>query len=318
MNLFDMALGGVNSMAAGRVRDLEEEERLQQQREMIAARYPQRQAQATPFDPETADRNVAYRLGLKKPEDIEGWARGDDLMTEPRQVTPSAANDWKGGEVPPGRPPEFEALVSERLERLAQLRAAERFGDKYDDVAKGELTDSERNRLSRVEKGSRGATVAQLASKGQGEMDNMGGNGTFSKVGGEQRLNDVGKSAAYENNQQGNKAKAEANDVPEKRKRGEGTESRLAEAEERRQAADLRAEIKDIERRLENMKKSDPQRAALEGELAELRREQDALRASRRPGAAGTAPAQSPKPAAAAQLPKSGQSKGGSTWTRND
>lgn len=308
MNLFDLALGGVDSVVDGRLRDLEEEERLAQQRALYESRYgspgaPRAPggAPAAPFDPATADRNVAYRLGLKSPEDLEAWQRGDDLMTKPRQVTPSAANDWKGGEVPPGKPPGFDELIADRLERLAQLRGGERFGKDYDDVTKGELTDAERNRLGRVEQGSRGATVAQLASKGQGEMDSLGGNGIFSKVGGEQRLNDIGKSAAYENSQQGSKAKAEAGDVAEKRKRGEGTESRLIDAEDRRQAADLRAEIRDIEKRLESMKRSDPQRAALESELADLRREQDTMRAARRPGAAASAPAQSPQPAGGAK-----------------
>lgn len=326
MNLFDLALGGVNSMVDGRVQDLEEEERLAQQRALYESRYgspgaPRAPggAPAAPFDPATADRNVAYRLGLKSPEDLAAWQRGDDLMTKPRQVTPSAANDWKGGEVPSGKPPGFDELIADRLERLAQLRGGERFGKDYDDVTKGELTDAERNRLGRVEKGSRGATVAQLASKGQGEMDDLGGGvGIFSKVGGEQRLSEKGRADAQESRDKGRAAITRAEREPEDPE----VENRRREAERRRQQAAAeqteRAVAKALKDHEESSKGKTPEeKAAWEKTRTDLRARLESARAAAS-GARPDAPAQSPKPAPAAQPPKSGQSKGGSTWTRND
>lgn len=282
MNLFDMVLGGTQEMVAGRVRDLDEEERLARQQALYESRLGGRTAAAGgargPAAP-AMDPEATYNFLKQQPSD-------EDVAADVRASGGQVIKTLEGG-VMRDSPAWQESL--ERLRRLRTMSTPD--GDKLVKAeSESRQTDTETNILKRAAGGDRDAATGLLASKGQGEFDSLnGGGGTYSKVRGNQSLNAIGTSAAAENSAQAGKYKAEADDVPAKRKDGSRTEERLVSAEERRQAADLRAEIKDIEKELESVKRSDPRRAQLEAELAKLRAEQASMRAGRASGA----PAQS-------------------------
>ena len=212
-NIFQYALlGGIQGGAQGLAQGMAEEQRFERERQLMAEREAERRsyleeqrtrgggtrsgggAVAGPFDPAEADKRVAYQLG-KKPEDLPAYERGDDLMTAPQQVTPSAANDWQGGEVPAGKPPGFDELVAKRREELKMLRGGAVYGNDLKDVAAGMATLDDTARLGRIERGDKGAVRAKLADKGQGEYDNMDG-GVFNKIDGGQKLNSIGAAKA--------------------------------------------------------------------------------------------------------------------------
>lgn len=228
-NIFQYALlGGIQGGAQGLAQGMAEEQRFERERQLMAEREAERRsyleeqrtrgggtrsgggAVAGPFDPAEADKRVAYQLG-KKPEDLPAYERGDDLMTAPQQVTPSAANDWQGGEVPAGKPPGFDELVAKRREELKMLRGGAVYGNDLKDVAAGMATLDDTARLGRIEQGDRGAVRAKLADKGNGEFGSLnGGGGVFSSVDGRQDLNPMGRAEVNKDNAAAGESAADA------------------------------------------------------------------------------------------------------------
>lgn len=311
MNLFDMALGGVNSMAAGRVRDLDEEERLARQQALYESRLGARTAAAGPAAP-SMDPEATYNFLKQQPGD-------EDVAADVRASGGQVIKTLEGG-VMRDSPAWRESL--ERLRRLRTMSTPD--GDKLVKAeSESRQTDTETNILKRAAGGDQDAATGLLASKGQGEFDSLnGGGGTYSKVRGNQSLNAIGASAAAENSAQANKYKADAEKTLQDAKSAlDDVNGGGARVE--RLSTQLNAVTGTVKNLLENKPRSTAGKDEQEwyqSTLAAARQLQAQLlsKMNADPAAAPGSPAQSPKPAAAAKPPKSGQSKGGSTWTQND
>lgn len=243
-NIFQYALlGGIQGGAQGLAQGMAEEQRFNRERQLMAEREAERRryleeqqagylerdeariaarggatgtrssgggAVAGPFDPAEADKRVAYQLG-KKPEDLPAYERGDDLVTRIKTMDMDESGQVSSQVVGEERPEDFDSLVAKRREELKMLRGGAVYGKDYKDVAAGMATVDDMGRLDRIERGDKGAAVAKLADKGNGEFNSLnGGGGVFSAVSGGQDLNAMGKAEANKDNAAAGESAADA------------------------------------------------------------------------------------------------------------